>query len=60
MPASIVYRSESAALVRGDCLADDESEWSEWSDCHVRDYYTQEPTPFFGVAPCKIVEREIR
>lgn len=38
----------------------DESEWSEWSDQPVRDYYTQEPTPFFGVAPCKIVEREIR
>lgn len=38
----------------------DESEWSEWSDQPVRDYYTQEPTPFLGIAPCKIVEREIR
>lgn len=38
----------------------DESEWSEWSDYPVRDCITREPTPFFGVAPCKIVEREIR
>lgn len=38
----------------------DESDWSEWSDQPVRDYYTQEPIPFYGVAPCKIVEREIR
>lgn len=41
-------------------LADNEAEWREWSDIPVRDYYTGLAMPFFGVTPCRIVERDIR